>query len=108
MTQAIAALSRASLTLAAVAFVVFATRAAAPGGDASAESVRCELDPPHDASGLEACIARSPRDVELLLELGEAYQALGRADDARSAYRRAVDIDPHDAGAQRHLAESNR
>jgi tetratricopeptide (TPR) repeat protein len=64
------------------------------------DSVRCELGPPSEVRGLESCLARSPRDVELLLDLGAAYEAAGRSAEALAVLRRAVDADPHDAGAR--------
>ena len=66
----------------------------------SDHTVRCDLDPPRDAPGLEACVSQSPRDVELLLELGTAYEAEGRFGEAQAVYRRAVAVDPRDAGAR--------
>lgn len=97
------AVFRLGWTVAIVAVVAFVSRAAPSGDAAPAESVRCEVDPPPDLAGLEACVARSPRDVELLLELGAAYAATGRADEARSLYRRAIAVDPRDRDAQRQL-----
>jgi len=96
-------LSRLIATLAIVGVVILASRSA-PSDAASGESVRCELDPPRDVAGLEACITLLPHDAELLVELGAAYAAAGRGVDARSAYRRAVELDPRDADAQRRLA----
>lgn len=96
-------LFRLVATLAIVAVVGLASRSA-PSDAASAESVRCEIDPPRDVAGLEVCASLFPRDVELLVELGTAYDAAGRAADARSAYRRAIELDPRDADAQRRLA----
>ena len=97
-------LLRLVATVAIVAMVAFASRSAPSDAAASAESVRCEVDPPRDVAGLEACLSRFPRDLELLVELGAAYEAAERLDDARSAYRRALEIDPRDAEVQRHLA----
>jgi tetratricopeptide (TPR) repeat protein len=74
-------------------------------GDVSNETVRCELDPPRDVSALEACLVRAPRDVELLLDLGTAYETAGRFENARAIYRRAVEADPRDAGARIQLGE---
>lgn len=87
-----------------VALVVFVGRSTSTSSDASAEAVRCELDPPSDLAALEACVARSPRDVEMLVALGAAYEAAGRRDDARVMYRRAFDVDPRDADAARRLS----
>ena len=74
-----------------------------PAGGLSTETVRCELDPPKDMLALEACVVRAPRDVELLLELGMAYEAAGRFEDAHTTYRQAAEADPRDAGARVHL-----
>ena len=104
MKQAISALARLIATLSAVAVVVAANRPA-QGDRASADTVRCELNPPRDMAGLEACLARSPQDVELLLELGAAYVAVDRVADARELYARAVAIDPRDAEARQRLDE---
>lgn len=102
MKQAISALSRLIGTLAVVACVVVVNRPA-QGNQASADTVRCELNPPRDIAGLEACLARSPQDVELLLELGAAYVTVDRVADARELYARAVAIDPRDAEARQRL-----
>jgi cytochrome c-type biogenesis protein CcmH/NrfG len=107
MQPAISAFARLIVTVAAVSVVVAVNRPA-QGDQASADAVRCELDPPRDVAGLEACVARSPRDVELLVQLAGAYEASGRTEDARSMYRRAIEADPRDADAQRRLAESLR
>ena len=96
-------LSRLVATLAIVGVVALASRSASSDA-ASTESVRCEIDPPRDVAGLEACISLFPHDLELLVELGAAYEAAGRAVEARSAYRRAVELDPRDADAMRRLA----
>lgn len=98
------AVFRAVWTAVVIALAAFASRATSPGDGASPEAVRCESDPPRDVRGLEDCVARFPRDVELLLELGAAYEQGGRIDEARAAYRRAAAIDPRDATARR-LAE---
>ena len=97
---------RLAYALAAVAAFVLVNRSTGTSDAASADAVRCELEPPRDAAGLEACRARAPFDVELLLELGAAYDTAGRAADAQSLYRRAAEIDPRDASAWLRLAES--
>ena len=100
-------LSRLVATLAILGVVALASRSS-PSDAASAESVRCEVDPPRDVAGLEACVSLFPHDVELLLELGTAYDEAGRTGEARSAYRRAIELDPRDADAQRRLGELPR
>src|SRR5688500_8764743 len=107
MQPAISALVRFTLTLAVVSFVVVVNRPV-EGDEVAADAVRCELDPPKSAAGLEACVVRSPRHLELLVELGTAYEAAGRTAEARSAYQRAIEVDPSDADAQRRLARLSR
>jgi cytochrome c-type biogenesis protein CcmH/NrfG len=84
------------------------TRTTQPAGDLAQAMSACDLKPPHDLGGLEACLARAPSDVELLLDLGAAYEAAGRPADARSVYRRAVETDPRDADARVHLGTALR
>lgn len=101
------AVFRIGWTAAVVTVVLLSGRATSSDADAAAVPVRCELAPPSDIAGLEACLTQSPRDVELWLDLGAAYERAGRVSDARVAYRRAGDIDPRDAGVGR-LAASVR
>ena len=101
MKQAIAAVSRLLCTLGILGLVVLVNRSRSD--EASADGVRCELDPPPDIPGLEACLARSPRDVELVLDLATAYEAAGRPADARAQYSRAATHDPRDPDARRRL-----
>jgi cytochrome c-type biogenesis protein CcmH/NrfG len=107
MQSAIFALSRLFFTITAVSVVVVVNRPF-QGDQVAPNAVRCELDPPRSTEGLEACVAQSPRDVELLIKLAAAYEVLGRIDDARSTYRRAIGLDPRDADAQRRLSELPR
>jgi len=96
-------LARLLLTAALLGLAGLPNQAPPTAGDLSTETVRCELDPPKDILALEACVARAPRDVELLLELGMAYEAAGRFEDAHATYREAAEADPRDAGARVHL-----
>lgn len=95
--------ARLLLTTALLALVGLANQASSTPTGVSDDIVRCDLDPPRDPHGLEACVSRSPRDVELLLDLGAAYEAEGRLAEARQVYRRAVAVDPGDAGARMRL-----
>lgn len=88
-------------TAAILALVVFVSRSAPSGADVSAEHMRCEIDPPSDIAALHACVERSPRDVEILLDLAAAYEAAGRADEARQYYQKASAIDPADEALRR-------
>ncbi len=45
-------------------------------------------------AALERCSALLPENVELLGDLGQAYEAAGRSADAERAYRKALDRDP--------------
>jgi hypothetical protein len=101
MKQAIAAVSRLLFTMGILGLVVVVHRS--QSDEASADRVRCAIDPPRDIPGLEACLAWSPRDVELVLDLAAAYEAAGRPADARAQYARAAVIDPRDADARRRL-----
>lgn len=46
-----------------------------------------------------------PNDVDAYNRLGRAHTELGRYKDARESYRRAVEIDPNNAIAQKNLAK---
>ncbi len=52
---------------------------------------------------LEAAARLLPDSSEVQNHLGIAYEAVGRDDDARSAWRRAVDLDCSNEAAQRNL-----
>jgi tetratricopeptide (TPR) repeat protein len=97
---------RLAYALAAVSAFMLVNRSTGTGDAASADAVRCELEPPRDVAALEACRARAPFDVELLLDLGAAYDTAGRSADALALYRRAAEIDPRDASVWLRLAES--
>ena len=53
---------------------------------------------------IEAVAAENPSVSAIQLELGRAYAALGRSEDAVSAFRRAVALDPEMIDAWRELA----
>jgi tetratricopeptide (TPR) repeat protein len=54
-----------------------------------------------DAEGMcRALVEREPTNVEALHLLGRVLRALGRPLEAREAFRRAVEIEPHHADAQ--------
>ena len=97
------AVLRLAYALVAVAAFMLVNRSTGTSGAASADALRCELEPPRDVAGLEACHALAPFDIELLLDLGAAYEAAGRSAEAQALYRRAAEIDPSDATVRRRL-----
>jgi arylsulfatase A-like enzyme len=56
------------------------------------------------AAQLTDLVAREPRNCEAHLELGHAFWALKRPDEARGYYEQAVQLNPQHAGALRALA----
>ena len=80
-----------------------------PTSGASTETCLTLADAPPAAgpdaiSRLEQCTAISPRDVELLADLGAAYEAVHAPERAEMMYRRALTIDPDDADVRLRLA----
>ena len=51
-------------------------------------------------------LAYRPNDISTLMQLGIAYVALGRLDDAIVQFRRVVELNPQDAAAHRNLARA--
>ena len=54
---------------------------------------------------LEAVVSRNPGNADALNYLGFASRKLGRYQDARHYYDRALEIDPHHLGALEYLGE---
>ncbi|MEP7308504.1 MAG: hypothetical protein ABJA98_23615 [Acidobacteriota bacterium] len=70
----------------------------------AAETVdQCEQSPPLDVVALERCLLVQPDDVELMLDLGAAYESGGRWADAEGVYLRATRVDPRDGEPHRRL-----
>ena len=65
----------------------------------------CELNPPRHIDGLEQCLAVSPRDIELMLDLGAAYEAHADLERAETMYRRALSVDSKDPDVRARLAQ---
>ena len=61
-----------------------------------------------DVSALERCLLVQPDDVELMLDLGAAYESGGRWADAERVYLRATRVDPRDGEAHRRLGRGYR
>jgi tetratricopeptide (TPR) repeat protein len=60
--------------------------------------------PAHDLAALERCHAIVPADLELAGDLGAAYEAAHRPDDAVRIYRKIIEGDPHYAAIRLRLA----
>lgn len=58
-----------------------------------------------DVPTLERCIERQPRNVELLADLGGAYERSSLWDRAEGVYRRALEIDAEDGDIRVRLAQ---
>jgi cytochrome c-type biogenesis protein CcmH/NrfG len=63
------------------------------------------LDPASELASAEQRARATPRDDELWGDLGDAYAAAGRAQDALGAYRRAAELDPDDGEWTPKIAE---
>jgi hypothetical protein len=57
----------------------------------------CDRVSVSDVSAMERCLAIRTDDVELMLDLGEAYERSGQRDRADAIYARALAVDPRDA-----------
>lgn len=56
----------------------------------------CSQAAVHDVPALERCLEVRPGDVEMMADLGAAYEEAGRWDRAESMYRRALGVDAED------------
>ena len=54
---------------------------------------RPPANPPGALAELESCRIVAPLDVELLADIGAAYEQVGRHEDAEQVYRDAIQID---------------
>ena len=72
--------------------------------DSTADAAdQCEQPPRLEVVALEQCLLAQPNDVELLLDLGAAYESGGRWADAERVYLRASRVDPRDGEPHRRL-----
>jgi membrane associated rhomboid family serine protease len=62
-------------------------------------------DPKRAATMLEQAVAMQPNVAGWWFNLGLAYKELGRLDDSLRTYRRALDLDPHNAEFRRALRQ---
>jgi cytochrome c-type biogenesis protein CcmH/NrfG len=87
----------AMITIFVATFRRSAPRAAT--GDAVAPCDR--RDGSHSADDaverLERCLALDASDVESMIALGDVFAAASRVDRAEALYRRALEVEPHDA-----------
>ena len=58
-----------------------------------------------DAAALERCVELRPGDVELMADLGAAYERVSQSNRAEELYRRALTLDPEDGDMRVRLAE---
>ena len=94
------------MTVLLAAFVATARGVQRSAGSVDATSTfACELTPPRAIDDLERCLAVNPRDIELMLDLGSAYEAQGDPDRAETIYRRALSVDSKDADVHVRLAD---
>jgi Flp pilus assembly protein TadD len=58
-----------------------------------------------DVAALERCVELRPGDVELMADLGAAYERTSQSNRAEDVYRRALTFDPEDGDIRVSLAE---
>jgi tetratricopeptide (TPR) repeat protein len=69
--------------------------------------VRMALALGRNASALEHLLAMhnaAPKDGEILELLGRTYEAIGKAEDAKASYEKAIEVAPHELGPYERLA----
>jgi Flp pilus assembly protein TadD len=81
-----------------------ALRRPTPKPDDRSSVRRCELERSSDIRVLERCLALQPDNIEVMLDLGEAYQRGARLADSEAVYRRALAVDPRDAELHERLS----
>jgi tetratricopeptide (TPR) repeat protein len=75
-----------------------------PAADATAGSMPdCDTRVTTDIATLEGCLEHDPAAVEVLIDLGVAYEAAARTDRAEAMYRRAIAADPRSSDAHLRL-----
>ena len=65
---------------------------------------RCEVARSSEIGVLEQCLALQPDNIEVMLDLGEAYERGARLADSEAVYRRALTVDARDAELHQRLA----
>jgi tetratricopeptide (TPR) repeat protein len=93
---------KAGLAWAAILLVLFFTviRTLGDWTRPTAAALDCDHFAPGDKTARERCVELRPDDVELMMELGGAYEEAAQWDRAEAMYRRALAIDPEDGDAR--------
>lgn len=99
----------AAATVLAVLVVALPIRLSRAANEASAETcLRLADRPPAEGNDaineLERCSVVVPLDVELLADLGAAYESAGRPHDAEKTYQNVLTLDPDYADVRVRLA----
>jgi Flp pilus assembly protein TadD len=94
---------RLLLPLGLLLICVSALRRVPPAAAAAASQADCDTDQKTDVATLEGCLERDPASVEVLIDLGAAYDAQRRSDPAEAMYRRAIAADPRNGEAHLRL-----
>ena len=85
----------AALAVLGVLWIVLPVRLPETGSEPSlADCLTMADSRSQDLAALERCHAIVPADVELSADLGSAYEAARRQDDAIAIYRQVIDLDP--------------
>jgi cytochrome c-type biogenesis protein CcmH/NrfG len=87
-----------------VLFGVVALRRPISKPDDRSTVEQCEVVRSSDIGVLEQCLALQPDNIEVMLDLGEAYERGARLADSEAVYRRALTIDAGDAELHQRLA----
>jgi cytochrome c-type biogenesis protein CcmH/NrfG len=86
-------------------FAVVALRRPTSKPDDRSNIWRCETERSSDIGVLEHCLALQPDNIEVMLDLGDAYRRTARLADSEAVYRRALAIDPRDAELHQRLSD---
>ena len=71
----------------------------------SVSPLDCELIAAADMTAMERCLTVRPADIELMAELGRAYERADRWGRAESIYRQALEVDVDDGDMRVRLGQ---
>jgi Flp pilus assembly protein TadD len=91
--------------LAVLLLLLVTFRRTAPESPSNVHSIDCARTSSGDLARLEACAALDPTDVELVTDVGRAYENAGDTAKAEDTYRRALLLDPDDGDVHLRLGE---